>query len=431
MNWKEAYKDKIVSTPDEAVKIVESGELVIFQEVHSENKLLLKALVDRADELRNVKVMGHLHFGPADYADASKKDSFTGYSNFLGANTRGAFKEGRLEFVPMFFSEMDQYYRTMNPPDVFFLMVPPPDENGMCSYGLNADYAVSCAEVAKKLIIQINRNLPFTYGASIPLEKATVILEADEEIFEIPPTPIQEKEQAIADFIAPLIPDGACLQLGIGGVPDAVLSTLYHKKNLGIHTELFSDGVVDLYNAGVITNENKTFHKGKIVTNFIIGTKKVFDFIDKNQNVLMLSVKDTNNPYTIAQNDLMVSINSCLQVDLLGQVASDTLLGYQYSGVGGQVDFVRGSQLSKGGKSILVLRSAAKKDTISNVVCFLEKGTAVTTSRYDVQYVCTEYGIVNLKGLTVRQRAEALISIAHPDFREELRQQAREVNLIR
>lgn len=430
MNWREVYKDKIISTPEAAVSIVESGDIVVFQEVHSENKMLLKALVDRADELRNVRVMGHLHYGPADYADASKKESFTAYSNFLGPNTRAAFKEGRLEFVPMFFSEMDQYYREMNPPDVFFLMVPPPDENGICSYGLNADYSVACAESAKKLIIQVNRNLPFTYGASISLDKAAVILEADEEIFEVPPAPVQDKEKAMADFIAPLIPDGACLQLGIGGVPNAILSNLYDKKNLGIHTELFSDGVVDLYHAGVITNENKSFYKGKLVTNFIIGTKKVFDFIDKNEDVLLLSVEETNDPYKIAQNDLMISINGCLQVDLLGQVASDTLLGSQYSGVGGQVDFVRGAQLSKGGKSILVLRSAAKNDTISNVVCYLEKGTAVTTSRYDVQYVCTEYGIVNLKGLTVRERAEALISIAHPDFRAKLREQASEAGLI-
>ena len=430
MDWREKFKNKIVSTPQEAVSIVESGELVVFQEVHSENRLLLKALVDRADELRNVKVMGHLHFGPADYADESKIKSFTGYSNFLGPPTRTAFKEGRLEFVPMFYIEMDNYYRNINPPDVFFMMTSPPDENGNCSYGLNADYSVACAESCKKLIIQINKNLPFTYGASISLEKATVILEADEEIYQVYPTPVQEKERAMAKFIEPLIPDGACMQLGVGGTPDAVLSTLYNKKDLGIHTELFSDGVVDLYNAGVITNNKKTLHKGKFLTNFIIGTKKVFDFVDKNPDVLIVGVAETNNPYDIAKNDNVISINSCLQVDLLGQVASDTLLGLQYSGVGGQVDFVRGAQMSKGGKSILVLRSTAKNDALSNVVCFLDRGVAVTTSRYDVQYICTEHGIVNIKGLTIRERARALISIAHPDFREELLAQAKEAKLI-
>ena len=427
MDWRTKYKSKIVSSPKEAVKIIESGDKVMFQEVHSENKLLIKALVDRADELDHIKVMGHLHYGPADYA---YKKGFKGYSNFLGPNSRKAFSEGKMEFVPVFFIEMDNYYRRINRPDVFFLMVPPPDENGMCSYGLNADYSVACAESAKKLIIQINKNLPKTYGDSISLDKAAVILEADEEIIEIAPTPVQEKEMAMAKFIEPLIPDGACMQLGVGGTPDAVLSTLYNKKDLGIHTELFSDGVVDLYNAGVITNQKKNLHKGKFVTNFLIGTKKVFDFVDNNPDVLVVSVAKTNDPYTIAQNDNVVSINSALQVDLLGQIAADTLKGLQYSGVGGQVDFVRGAKMSKGGKSILVLRSTAKNDTISNVLCYLDRGTAVTTSRYDVQYICTEYGIVNVHGLTVSERARAVISIAHPAYREALTKQAKEAKLI-
>jgi len=427
MGWKEKYKDKIVATPEEAVKIVESGDMIMFQEVHAENKLLLKALVDRADELKDVKVMGHLHFGPSDYA---KVDNFQAYSNFLGANTRADYREGRVEFVPLFYYDMDDYYRNINPPDVFFLMVPPPDENGICSYGLNADYSVACAESTKKLIIQINKNLPTTFGAMISLDKATVIVEADEEIFEVPSKPVEAKEKAIADFIEPLIPDGACLQLGVGGTPDAILTTLFNKKDLGIYTELFSDGVVDLYNAGVITNQKKTLGKGKFVANFIIGTKKVFDFVDNNPDVLIVGVKETNDSFKIAQNDNMISINSCLQVDLFGQVASDTLGGLQYSGVGGQVDYVRGAKRSKGGKSILVLRSTAKNDTISSIVCFMEKGTAVTASRYDVHYICTEYGIVNLHGLTISERAKALISIAHPKFRDELTAQAKEAKLI-
>lgn len=427
MDWRIKYKTKIVNSPEEAVKIIESGDKVMFQEVHSENKLLLKALVDQADKLEDIKVMGHLHYGPADYA---YQKGFKGYSNFLGPNTRRAYSEGKIEFVPVFFSDMEHYYRTINRPDVFFLMVPPPDENGMCSYGLNADYSVACAESAKKLIIQINKNLPRTYGDSISLEKAAVILEADEEIIEIAPTPVQEKERAMAKFIEPLIPDGACMQLGVGGTPDAVLSTLYNKKDLGIHTELFSDGVVDLYHAGVITNQKKNVHKGKFVTNFLIGTKKVFDFVDNNPDVLVVGVAKTNDPSIIAQNDNVISINSALQVDLLGQVAADTLKGMQYSGVGGQVDFVRGAKMSKGGKSILVLRATAKNDSITNVVCCLDQGTAVTTSRYDVQYICTEYGIVNLRGLTISERAKALIGIAHPAFREELTKQAKEAKLI-
>lgn len=420
----------MVATPSEAVKIIEDGDLVIFQQVHAESKLLLKALMERANELHHVRVMGHLHFGPADYADEKYEGHFQGYSNFLGANTRPGCLNGRVEFLPLFYYQTDDYYRHVNPPDVFFLQVPPPDENGICSYGLNADYSIACAEGAKKLIVQINRNLPFTYGASISLDRATVILEADEKIIEVFPTPVQAKEKAMADLIEPLIHDGDCLQLGVGGTPDALLSALNRKHDLGIHTELFSDGVVNLYHAGIITNQRKTYQKGKFVANFLIGTQKLFDFVDHNPDVLILNVAETNDPCIIAKNDNMASINSCLQVDLLGQVASDTLMGHQYSGVGGQVDFVRGAQMSRGGKSILVLRSTAKNDTISNVVCFLDQGTVVTTSRYDVQYVCTEYGIANLKGLMVSQRVKALISIAHPAFREKLIWQAKKAGLI-
>ena len=430
MDWRTKYSDKIVETPEQAVKIVESGEKVIIQQVHGEPKLLLAALMNRADELRDVTVMSHLHSTPSFYGSEEYKESFKGFSNFLGANTRPQYKAGRIDFLPLFYVQMDNYYRNVNPPDVFFMQVPPPDENGMCSYGLNADYSIACAAAAKKLIMQINKNIPFTYGSSISLDKATVILEVDEEIFEVFPNKVDEREKAIADFIAPLIPDGACLQTGVGGTPDAVLGVLHDKKDLGIHSELFSDGVVDLYNAGAVTNMKKGHKPGKFLANFIIGSKKVFDFIDKNPDVEIVNVTETNDPYIIAKNDNFVSINSCLHVDLYGQVASDTLMGAQYSGVGGQVDFVRGAQMSKNGKSILVVRSTAKNDTISNIVCHFEKGTLVTTSRYDVQYVCSEYGIVNLNGLTVSERAKALISIAHPSFRDELTQQAKDAKII-
>jgi len=430
MGWREKYKEKIVATPEEAVKIIESGEKVIIQQVHGEPKLLLNALMARADELRDVTVMSHLHTLPSFYGSEEYKDSFKGFSNFLGPNTRPQHKAGRVEFLPLFYIHMDNYYRNVNPPDVFFMQVPPPDENGMCSYGLNADYSIACAAAAKKLIVQVNKNIPFTYGASISLDEATVILEADEKIVEVFAKEVDDMEKAIAGFIAPLIPDGACLQTGIGGTPDAVLNALHDKKDLGIHSELFSDGVVDLYNSGAITNMKKGHKPGKFLANFIIGSQKVFDFIDRNPNVEIVNVTETNDPYIIAKNDNFVSINSCLHVDLYGQVASDTLMGHQYSGVGGQVDFVRGAQMSKGGKSILVVRSTAKNDTISNIVPYFEPGTLVTTSRYDVQYICSEYGIVNLHGLTVSERAKALISIAHPKFRDELTQKAKDMKII-
>lgn len=429
MGWKDKYKDKIVSVED-AVKLVKSGDKVMIQETHSEPKILLKALIDRAPELRDVTVMAHLHWGPADYSKPEYQGSFKGWSQFLGNNTRNDFREGRVDFLPMYFIDLVDYYSHTNPPDVFILQVPTPNDDGICSFGLNADYAVTAAASAKKLIVQVNPSLPYTYGETISLDRATCIVEQDEPLTEIAMGKIGETELMIGKHIADIISDGDTLQLGIGGVPDAVLSCLSDKKDLGIHTEMFSDGVVDLYNAGVITNKRKNVNKGKFICNFLVGTKKLFDFVDHNPDVLVLSVEKTNDPRVASQNDNLVSINSCFQVDLFGQVVSASLNGVQYSGVGGQVDFVRASNWSKGGKAIITLKSTAKKGTISNVVCHLPKGSIVTTSRYDVGYICSEYGLVNLHGLTVRERAKALIGIAHPDYREELSRQAKELKII-
>ena len=429
MEWQERYKDKLVSV-DEAVGVVESGEKVMIQEAHGEAKTLLAALIRRAPELRDVTLMTHLHWGPADYAKPELADSFRGWSCFLGDNNRRACQEGRMDFQPIFFYEMVDFYRDINTPDVFIMQAPPPDEDGMCSFGLNADYSVICAQRAKKLIVQINPSLPFTYGASFPLDRATCIVELDEPIPEVPAGSFGPAERQMGQYIADLVSDGDTLQMGIGTVPNAVLAALTGKKDLGIHTELISDGVVDLYRAGVITNRRKTLYPGKFVCNFLLGSRKLFEFAHRNPDVLVLPVDQTNDPYIIAQNDHMVSINSCLQVDLLGQVVSDSLGGRQYSGVGGQVDFIRGAKRSKGGKSILVLRSTAKQGTVSTIVPQLPLGSIVTVSRYDVQYICTEYGVVDLHGATVRQRAKMLIGIAHPDHRAELTRQAQALGLI-
>lgn len=429
MSWQDRFQDKIVSVED-AVKIVESGDKVMIQEAHGEAKTLLKALVDRGDELRDVTIMSHLHWGPADYAAPELEGHMKGWTCFLSNSNRAAFDAGRVEFQPMFFYEMVDFYAEMNTPDVFIMQAPPPDEDGMCSFGLNADYSVVCAEKAKKLIVQINPAMPVTYGSTFPLSKATVIVDLEEPLVEVPPGAFGEVERKMGEYIASEIKDGDTLQLGIGSVPNAVLAALTDKRDLGIHTELFSDGVVDLYRAGVITNAKKTHHTGKFVSNFLMGTKKLFDFVDHNSDVLLLPVDQTNDPYLISLNDNLVSINACLQVDLLGQVVSDSLNGKQYSGPGGQVDFVRGAKRSNGGKSILVLKSTAKKGTISSIVPQLPLGSIVTVSRMDVQYICTEYGIVNLFGKTNRERAQLLISIAHPDFREELTAQARQLGIL-
>lgn len=429
MEWQEKYRNSIVSV-ENAVKIVESGEKVLIQQAHGEAKTLLAALIKRAPELKNVTIMSHLHWGPADYSKPEYAGSFQAWSCFLGDNNRKDCWEGRIDFQPIFFYEMVDFYRDINTPDVFIMQAPPPDENGICSFGLNADYSVVCAEKAKKLIVQINSLLPVTYGASFPLDKATNIVELDEPLVEIPTANFGEVEKKIGQYIADLISDGDTLQVGIGSIPNAVLAALTGKRDLGIHTELISDGVVDLYRAGVVTNLKKSLYKGKFVTNFFIGSKKLFDFVDLNPDVLVLPVDQTNDPYIIAQNDNMISINGCLQVDLLGQVVSDSIDGKQYSGVGGQVDFVRGAKRSKGGKSILVLKSTVKKGSVSSIVAQVPQGSIVTVSRCDVQYICTEYGVVNLHGMSVRERAKALISIAHPDFREELTQKAKELCLL-
>lgn len=430
MDWKRVYADKIVETPDEAVKIIRDGDRVTFQQGHAENKALLAALVRRKDELSNVWIHGHNHWGPADYCKPGTEGHFKCTSNFLCTSNRKDNHEGRLDFLPMFYHQTEEFYGDGLRPDVFFLMLSAPDEDGICSFGLNADYSVVCARSAKKVIAQINPSMPRTYGAVFNLKDADVILEYDEPLTEISMGTPGELDQKIGGYIADLIRDGDCLQLGIGGIPNAVLACLKDKKDLGIHSELFSDGVVDLYNAGVITNARKNYNRGKFVANFLLGSQKLFDFANNNPDVLVLPVGITNDPVEIAKNDNMVSINSCLQVDLFGQVNAETINGKEYSGIGGQVDFVRGAQMSKGGRSIITVKSTAKNDTISNIVVSLPPRTIVTTSRYDVQYVCSEYGIVNLHGKMVSERAEALISIAHPKFRESLRAEAKKEGII-
>jgi len=430
MNWREKYKDKIVSTADEAVKIVQNGDFVFFQQGHAENKALVAALVQRATELEGIKMHCHNHWGPSEYSKPGMEGHFKAHSNFLGTPNRKDCHEGRVEFLPLFYHQTDDLYSNTMTPDVFFLMTSPPDENGICSLGLSVDYSVACIRSAKKIICQINPAMPRTCGNSFNLEDAAVILELEEPLTEISMGEIGEVERQIAAHIAPMIHDGDCLQLGLGGIPNCVLYNLRDRKDLGIHSELFSDGVVDLYREGVITNQLKNYNKGKFVANFLVGSHKLFDFVDNNPDVLVLPVGITNDPREIAKNDNMVSINSCLQVDLYGQVNAETINGKEYGGIGGQVDFVRGAQMSKGGRSIITVKSTAKNDTVSNIVSTFSPYTVVTTSRYDVQYICSEYGIVNLHGLMVSQRAKALISIAHPKFREQLRIEAKGAGIL-
>jgi Acetyl-CoA hydrolase len=305
--------------------------------------------------------------------------------------------------------------------DVALIHVSEPDQHGYCSFGVAVDYTKPAAECAKTVIAQVNRNMPRTLGDSfIHVSNIDYLVESDDPIIELSPPKIGEVECAIGKNCASLIQNGDTLQLGIGAIPDAVLLFLKDKHDLGIHSEMFSDGVVELVEAGVITNKKKNFHPGKSVVTFLMGTRRLYDYVDNNPEVEMYPVDYVNDPCVIARNDNLISINSCVQVDLMGQVVSTSVGLKQISGVGGQVDFVRGANMSKGGKTIMAMPSTAAKGKVSKIVPLIDEGASVTTSRYDVNYVVTEYGIAQLKGKTLRERAQALITIAHPDFRPEL-----------
>ena len=359
--------------------------------------------------------------GKAPYCQPGMEKHFRHNALFVGGSTRKAVEDGRGDYTPCFFHEIPKLFTDGTlPVDVAFLQLSEPDENGVCSYGVSVDYTQPAAEAAKLVIAQINKNMPYTYGNGINLKDIDYIVEKDEPLIELQPPKIGETEHKIGEYVASLIHDGDTLQLGIGAIPDAVLSFLGDKKDLGIHSEMFSDGVVDLARKGVITNKKKTIDQGKFVSCFLMGTKKLYDFVNNNPDVLMERVDYTNDPFVVAKIDDIISINSAMQVDLMGQVNAE-MIGYkQFSGVGGQVDFVRGASRAKGGKAIIAMPSTAGHGKISKIVPLLDEGAAVTTSRNDVDYIITEFGIAPLKGRTLRQRAIALIKIAHPDFREGL-----------
>lgn len=421
MNWQEEYKRKLVSA-EVAVKSINSGDRVVVAHACGEPQALTDALVKRAPELENVEIVHMVAMGKAEYCKPEMAGHFRHNSLFVGATTREAVNQGRADYTPCFFSEIPRLFREgYLPVDVALIQVSPPDKHGFCSLGISVDYTKTAAENARIVIAQVNRYMPRTLGNSfMHISQFNYLVEADIPLIELPRPQISEVEEQIGQNVSKLIEDGSTLQLGIGAIPDAVLMFLKEKKDLGIHTEMFSDGVVELYEAGVITNQRKTIHKGKMVATFLMGTKRLYDFVNDNPVVEMHTVDYTNDPYIIGRHEKMVSINSALQVDLTGQVCADTIGLRQFSGVGGQVDFVRGTSRSPGGKSIIAMPSTAGNGKFSRIVAFLDQGAAVTTSRNDVHYIVTEYGIADLRGKTIRQRAKALIEIAHPQFREEL-----------
>ena len=426
MKWRTVYDTKIKDAT-EAVRVIESGQRVVIGHACGEPQALVAAMVKRKDELQAVEIVHMVAMGKAEYCLPEMEGHFRHNALFVGGSTRKAINEGRADFTPVFFSEIPSLFRDgYLPPDVALVQVSPPDQNGFCSLGVSVDYTLQALRSARTVIAQVNQFMPRTLGDSfVHVSELDIIVPFDEPLIELGKPKISEVEENIGRHVAELVPDGATLQLGIGAIPDAVLRFLTNKNDLGIHSEMFSDGVVDLYETGVINNKAKTLHPGKMLVTFLMGTRALYDFVHDNPVVEMHSVDYTNNPYIIGQNERLTAINSALQVDLCGQVCADSIGYRQFSAVGGQVDFVRGARLSRGGKSIIALPSTAAGGKISRIALHLDEGAGVTTSRNDVDYVVTEYGIAGLRGKTVRQRANALIEIAHPQFREELRSQAK------
>ena len=418
-----AYYASHTASPEEAVGLIRSGDRVVVGHACGEPSCLLDALVQNAAAYENVEIVHMVAMGKAEYCRPEYAGAFRHNALFVGGATRDAVFEGRGDFTPCFFWEVPGFFRDPDvlPVDVALIQVTPPDENGNCSLGVSVDYTYQAVQQARTVIAQVNDQMPFTLGlhSTVPVEQITCFVPRSTPVIELSPPSIGPVEEAIGRNCAALNRDGDTLQLGIGAIPDAVLRFLGDKNDLGIHSEMFSDGVVELVERGVINNRRKTLQPGKSVAAFLMGTRRLYDYAHRNPAVMMAPVDYVNDPRVICQNDNMVSINSCVQVDLMGQAASETVGYKQISGTGGQVDFIRGAAMSRGGRSILAFPSTVKGRT-SKIVPLLDEGAAVTNSRDDVDYVVTEYGAAHLKGRTLRDRARALIQIAHPDFRPDL-----------
>lgn len=431
------YSRKVTSS-DEAVKKIKSGDNIVVQPGCAVPLELIRAMVRRKDELENVTIYHILIVGELPYVNPGMEKHFKHKAFFVGANVRKSVQEGRSEFIPIFLSEVPLLFkRNIIPVEIALLNVSPPDEHGFCSYGVDVGTIKSAAERAKIVIAQINPEMPRSLGDSfIHINKIHHIVEHSEPIQELPqvdPNTTEEMLQiydAIGKNTAELIEDGSTLQMGIGAIPDSVMKYLHTRKNLGIHTEMFSDGIIRLVEEGIINGEAKSIHPGKIIAGFVLGTKKVFNFINNNPIIEFHPQEYVNDPFVIAQNKKMVAINSAIEIDITGQVCSDSIGTKIFSGIGGQVDFIRGAAHSEGGKPVIALPSITKDGKVSRIVPQLNPGAGVVTSRGDVHYVITEYGIAHLFGKTLKERARELIKIAHPKFRDELTNYARETRHI-
>lgn len=420
MDWKSVYNSKLV-TAKEAVSHIKDGDAIVTAFGCGQPYGVEKALADDFERLHDVTIHNMIYLKETPWIEDKYNGHIRFNTFFASASNRKAITEGKADYTPCNFSEVPMVLREYIKPRVTMMSVTPPDENGYVSLGTTVDYIKSTLQYCELKIAQVNKFMPYTYGGAVcHISEFDYFVECDEPLPEVPSAPLSDVELAIGKNCASLINDGDCVQLGIGGIPNAICENLKDKKDLGLHSELVGDGVVPLLKSGVINNSRKQTHTGKTILGLAFGTKTLFDYIDKNENVEIHPIDYVNNPNEIAKNDNFISINSCLQVDLMGQVVSDSIGLNQFSGAGGQVDFVRGATMSKGGKSIIAMTSTAKNNTISKIVPTITANSAITTSRNDVDCIVTEYGIAELKGKTLKDRARELIEIAHPNFREEL-----------
>ncbi len=434
MSWMDAFEGRVTTAEEAIAGAVKSGDRIFLTGNCSVPQRLMKALVDQAERLQDVEICHALTLGSDDYVAPEMEGHIRANSLFIGPNVREAVQEGRADFTPVLLSEFTLLFKErVLPIDVAFVHLSRPDEHGFCSYGIETGLTKSPAEAAEIIIAEVNENMPRCLGDSfIHVSRLDYIVPVDYPLLELPMTEgdLSDVHIRIGEYIAELIPDGATMQMGLGAIPDAVLKFLHNKRDLGVHTELFSDSVIDLVEAGVLTNAEKTLHPGKITAGFMIGSRRLYRWAHDNPLIELHRTEYVNDPFVIAQNDRQVAINSAIEVDLTGQVCADSIGPKLYSGAGGQLDFIYGASRSDGGVPIIALPATVSGKQISRIVPMLKRGAGVVTTRYHVHYVVTEYGVADLYGKTIRERAQALIGIAAPQFRDELSQAARELHYI-
>ncbi len=431
MSAQAMYQDKRMSAA-EAIRAVRDGDTIVVPTAVGEPPALLNALSDARRDFRDVKVSQILPLRKYGYIDPETAEHVRHVAYFFSGATRPGGGEGWVDYLPAYFSELPALIRRdLSPADVVFALASPMDEHGYFSLSLAADYTMAAVEKARAVVLEVNPNVPFANGAChVHISQVAALTESSDPLLEVGLPKIGPVQEAIGAYVAEMIPNGATLQIGYGGIPDAVVMQLTHKHDLGIHTEMVGDGIMTLVEAGVVNNSRKNFNRGKMLATFALGSKKLYDFMHRNPALEMHPVDITNDPYLAGQNDNLHCINATMQIDFMGQCGSESLGFTPYSGTGGQADFVRAANRSNGGKAFIVLPSTAKNDTISRIVPTLTPGTHVSTSKNDINYVVTEFGVAQLRGKTASQRCEALIGIAHPDFRGELREAARRMKLL-